>query len=102
MYYVGLFAGENDMELLGKTNVGRDINRHYFTKNEIKEQLNRPLINDLKELMLLRNNHPAFNGDFNLIETSENVLHIKWVNNNHIAELFIDLTSMKMETKFSS
>ncbi len=102
VYYVGLFAGENDMELLGKTNVGRDINRHYFTKNEIKEQLNRPLINDLKELMLLRNNHPAFNGDFNLIETSENVLHIKWVNNNHIAELFIDLTSMKMETKFSS
>ena len=102
VYYVGLFAGENDMELLEKTNVGRDINRHYFTKNEIKEQLNRPLINDLKELMLLRNNHPAFNGDFNLIETSENVLHIKWVNNNHIAELFIDLTSMKMETKFSS
>jgi sucrose phosphorylase len=102
VYYVGLFAGENDMELLEKTNVGRDINRHYFTKNEIKEQLNRPLINDLKELMLLRNNHLAFNGDFNLVETSENVLHIKWINITHYAELFIDLTSMKMETKFSS
>lgn len=102
VYYVGLFAGENDMELLEKTNVGRDINRHYFTKNEIKEQLNRPLINDLKELMLLRNNHPAFNGDFNLVETSENVLHIKWINITHYAELFIDLASMKMETKFSS
>ena len=102
VYYVGLFAGENDMELLEKTNVGRDINRHYFTKDEINEHLKRPLINDLAELMFLRNNHKAFNGDFNLIETSENVLNIKWENNNHIAELFIDLTSMKMETKFSS
>ncbi|REE83000.1 sucrose phosphorylase [Lutibacter oceani] len=101
VYYVGLFAGENDMELLEKTNVGRDINRHYFTKNEINEHLKRPLINDLAELMFLRNNHKAFNGDFNLIETEENKLNIKWVNDRHIAELFIDLTSMKMETKFS-
>jgi sucrose phosphorylase len=102
VYYVGLFAGENDMELLEKTNVGRDINRHYFTKNEIQENLKRPLINELKELMLLRNTHKAFNGDFNLVETSENVLHIKWIHITHYAELFIDLTSMKMETKFSS
>jgi sucrose phosphorylase len=102
IYYVGLFAGENDMELLDKTNVGRDINRHYFTKNEIKEHLKRPLINDLKELMLLRNNHPAFNGDFNLIETSNNVLNIKWINNNHSAELLVDLIAMKMQTNFSS
>lgn len=102
IYYVGLFAGENDMELLDKTNVGRDINRHYFTKNEIKEHLKKPLIHDLKELMLLRNNHQAFNGDFNLIETSDNVLNIKWTNNNHSAELLIDLTTMSMQTNFSS
>ena len=101
VYYVGLFAGENDMELLERTNVGRDINRHYFTKNEIDDHLKRPLINELKELMILRNNHEAFNGDFNLVETSENVLNIKWTNNNHTAELFIDLIAMKMETKFS-
>lgn len=102
IYYVGLFAGENDMELLDKTNVGRDINRHYFTKNEINEHLKKPLFNDLKELMLLRNNHQAFNGDFNLIETSDNVLNIKWTNNNHSAELLIDLTTMRMQTNFSS
>ncbi|MDO9137077.1 MAG: sucrose phosphorylase, partial [Lutibacter sp.] len=99
---VGLFAGENDMELLDKTNVGRDINRHYFTKNEINEHLKRPLLHELKELMLLRNNHKAFDGEFNLIETSDNALNIKWTNNNHSAELFIDLTTMKMRTNFSS
>ena len=28
VYYVGLLAGTNDMELLARTQVGRDINRH--------------------------------------------------------------------------
>ena len=35
VYYVGLLAGTNDMELLARTRVGRDINRHYYTPAEI-------------------------------------------------------------------
>ena len=31
IYYVGLLAGSNDMDLLRRTGVGRDINRHYYT-----------------------------------------------------------------------
>ena len=31
IYYVGLLAGGNDIELLRRTGVGRDINRHYYT-----------------------------------------------------------------------
>ena len=31
VYYVGLLAGENDMALLARTGVGRDINRHHYT-----------------------------------------------------------------------
>ena len=31
VYYVGLLGGTNDMELLARTGVGRDINRHYYT-----------------------------------------------------------------------
>ena len=101
VYYVGLFAGENDMELLERTNVGRDINRHYFTKNEIDDHLKRPLINELKELMILRNNHEAFNGDFNLVESKENILNIIWQNESYSAELFIDLETMKMNISYS-
>lgn len=101
VYYVGLFAGENDMELLERTNVGRDINRHYFTKNEIEQHLKRPIINELKELMISRNNHKAFNGNFNLVETAENILNIIWVNKGYWAELFIDLETMKMNVSYS-
>ncbi len=102
VYYVGLFAGENDMDLLVKTNVGRDINRHYYSKEEITQNVDKPLFKKLKELMMLRNTHKAFNGDFKLIETAENLLHIKWININDWAELFIDLNKMSIKIKYSS
>ncbi|NLP57845.1 sucrose phosphorylase [Lutibacter sp. B1] len=102
VYYVGLFAGENDMELLEKTNTGRDINRHYYTPKEIISQLKKPFIKELTELMFFRNNHNAFNGDFNLINTESHILNIKWINNDDWAELFIDLDTMEMKIKFSA
>ena len=101
VYYVGLFAGENDMELLAKTNVGRDINRHYYTKEEIAKNLERPILQKMKSLMVLRNTHPAFNGEFHLVATAENMLHLKWVDGNHHAELLIDLENSKMKIEVS-
>ena len=35
IYYVGLLAGTNDMELLAATGVGRDVNRHRYTDAEV-------------------------------------------------------------------
>ena len=35
VYYVGLLAGRNDLELLEKTKTGRDINRHYYSLDEV-------------------------------------------------------------------
>jgi sucrose phosphorylase len=64
VYYVGLLAGANDMALLGRTGVGRDINRRYYTSNEIAAAMERPVVGDLFELMRLRNTHPAFQGSF--------------------------------------
>jgi len=97
VYYVGLFAGENDMELLEKTNVGRDINRHYYTTQEIDNQLERPLVKALKKLIILRNTHAAFDGTFNLLETPSHILNIEWKNGENKATLFIDLTTMVMD-----
>jgi sucrose phosphorylase len=63
VYYVGLLAGKNDLELLEKTKEGRNINRHYYTEDEISREAERPVVKTLLDLMRLRNTHPAFNGD---------------------------------------
>lgn len=60
VYYVGMMAGENDIELMEKTKNGRDINRHYFSMEEIEEQQKRKVVKELKRLMELRNTESAF------------------------------------------
>src|SRR5581483_8584033 len=51
VYYAGLFAGTNDMDLLARTGVGRDINRNYYTAEEVREELKRPVVQELLELI---------------------------------------------------
>ena len=101
VYYVGLFGDDNDMELLAETNVGRDINRHYYTREEIREKLATPMVEKLKELMLLRNNHPAFQGRFELVDSIDSVLEIKWINGDAWASLRVDLAAREMQVVFS-
>lgn len=64
VYYVGALAGKNDMELLRKTNNGRDINRHYYSTAEIDENLKRPVVKALNALAKFRNELDAFDGTF--------------------------------------
>ncbi|MEX0275209.1 MAG: sucrose phosphorylase [Flavobacteriaceae bacterium] len=93
VYYVGLFAGTNDMELLTGTNVGRNINRHYYTKAEIVGSLEKPLVKKLRKLMAIRNAHVAFNGDFKLMETPDHLLHMKWEKEGEWISLQVDLST---------
>lgn len=101
VYYVGLFSGVNDMELLEKTNVGRDINRHYYTAEEIKSKLRRPTFNLLKDLMTFRNTHPSFNGEFHIKHSEKHILNLKWVKQNEWAELNINLNTKQMQINYS-
>lgn len=78
VYYVGLLAGGNDLALLRKTRVGRDINRHYFTSHEIELALKDPLVLDLLSLIALRNTHSAFDGEFAAKLLSDRVLQLTW------------------------
>ena len=52
--------GSNDLDLLRRTGVGRDINRHYYTPAELNDQLQRPVVRSLFDLIRFRNTHPAF------------------------------------------
>lgn len=63
VYYVGLLAGRNDIELLEKTKEGRNINRHSYTLEEVEQETQRPVVKKLLKLMQFRNQHPAFQGN---------------------------------------
>jgi sucrose phosphorylase len=78
VYYVGLLAGPNDMALLTRSGVGRDINRHHYTRGEIEESLARPVVADLLSLIRLRNTHPAFHGSFELLASEADSLNMRW------------------------
>jgi sucrose phosphorylase len=93
VYYVGLLAGENDMALLAKSGVGRDINRHYYTPEEINQALQRPVVQSLFELIRFRNRHPAFDGTFSLPETGESEMTLRWDNGDTWAMLEINFSS---------
>lgn len=101
VYYVGLFAGDNDMELLSNTNVGRDINRHYYSQEEIDAVLKSRFFNDFKKLILFRNEHSAFNGQFEVLDTLNNELQLKWTNEDTWAVLAINLSEIKLNITFS-
>jgi sucrose phosphorylase len=91
VYYVGLLAGRNDMELLARTRVGRDINRRHYTRSEIDEAMQRPVVQDLCRLIRLRNTHPAFNGEFRIADTADEVLELRWTAGSASATLRVDL-----------
>jgi len=105
VYYVGLLAGENDMDLLERTQVGRDINRHYYTMEEIERQAQRPVVQKLFALMRFRNAHPAFAGQFSLPDCGERQFIARWENGEdgeHFAELSIDFASDQVGISFGS
>lgn len=63
VYYVGLLAGKNDLDLLERTKEGRNINRHYYSLEEIEEEVQRPLVQTLLKLFSYRNTSAAFDLD---------------------------------------
>ena len=86
VYYVGLLAGHNDMELLHSTGVGRDVNRHSYTLAEVTGAARLPVVQALFGLIRFRNTHPAFGGTFQ-ISASGAHLQAAWTHRDHAAQL---------------
>ena len=93
IYYTGLLAGENDMALLERTQVGRDISRHYYTPSEIDAALARPVVQALLGLIRFRNEHPAFGGEFEVGPTGNHELRLVWHAGPHRAALDVNLAA---------
>ncbi|QTN26654.1 sucrose phosphorylase [Rhodoferax sp. AJA081-3] len=101
IYYVGLLAGENDMDLLAHSGVGRDINRQRFGADEIAQALEKPVVKDLLALIHLRNTCNAFNGTFEMLRSSEETLHLLWTHADARAELFVNLRDLDYRLTFT-
>ena len=93
VYYVGLLGGTNDMELLARTGVGRDINRHYYTDDEIETALQQPMVKQLIDLIRLRNTHPAFEGEFHVEAPTESLIEMGWKQDENWIKLSVDLSA---------
>jgi sucrose phosphorylase len=102
VYYVGLLGGRNDMELLERSGVGRDINRHSYTMAEAVSSLDRPMVQRLLELIRLRNSHPAFNGTYSVESVAQNLLSISWKLDSHWIALSVDLVQPSANIEYST
>lgn len=99
VYYVGLLAGSNDIKLMEKTKNGRDINRHYYSLEEIAKETDRPVVKRLFELMRFRNTHPAFalEGNMEVKLKKDNQLTIIRTWGTYYAALTADLKSFEFD-----
>jgi len=101
VYYVGLLAGTNDVDLLSRTKVGRDINRHYYDEAQVLRALERPVVRDLVRLIRLRSSHPAFSGTFRAEQPDATTLVLRWETANHVAQLRVDFATRAHELLYS-
>lgn len=102
VYYVGLLAGGNDVELLRRTRVGRDINRHRYTRAEVEQELQRPVVQRLLELIRLRNRHRAFGGRFSAEGgAGGQELTLCWTLGEHWIRLAVDFAARRFDIRAS-
>ncbi|MFW7414893.1 sucrose phosphorylase [Demequina sp. SO4-18] len=77
VYYVGLLAGANDMELLEASGVGRDVNRHHYSADEITAAIGTPVVAAQLDALRLRRTHGAFSGEFTS-DFTDTALTMRW------------------------
>lgn len=106
VYYVGLFAGRNDIALVEHTRQGRDINRHAYTLEECESELQRPVVKRLLALMEFRNTYPAFGNvkaEDLRVEIKKRGRHLKMIRevDGYQAELSVDFAQKRSEIRTS-
>lgn len=91
IYYVGLLAGENDIEGLKHDPDRRTVNRHSFTCREIAAAVQKPVVRDLLTLLRFRNSCAAFDGAVTAAG-GDGKLTVTWKNGGIAAILQADFT----------
>ena len=100
VYYVGLLAGENDIALVEETKNGRDINRHNYHLDEIHEEVQKPVVRRLIQLMEFRNHYPAFDGELTIEDAPENRLILTYTFEKYTCTAYIDLLDYSVKITY--
>ncbi|HZK06295.1 MAG TPA: sucrose phosphorylase [Actinomycetaceae bacterium] len=96
VYYVGALAGSNDVELLRRTGVGRDINRKYYAPEDVAAALERPVVRALFALAAFRNEAGVFDGEFDSTARGGG-LTMSWRADGHHATLDVGADHARLE-----
>jgi len=99
VYYVGLLAGRNDPAASGDA---REINRRRYTAPEVVEALRQPVVLALTRLIRFRNAHPAFGGEFTLLDAPAGELAVAWRAGAASAELRTCLADASYRLTFTA
>ncbi|HDQ15359.1 MAG TPA: sucrose phosphorylase [Sediminispirochaeta sp.] len=102
VYYVGLFAGRNDIQLVEETKLGRNINRHGYSLEEIDREMERPVVQRLLRLMDFRSHCRAFDGSYQVLPSPEQELRVRWNGGGETAELRADMKERSFRILHSS
>jgi sucrose phosphorylase len=100
VYYVGLLAGGNDLDLLRRTGIGRDVNRHHYPAAQVEAELRRGIVQAQLAALRLRRGHPAFGGTFTA-QVEGTRIALDWRSRRHVARLEADVATCDLRTTFS-
>lgn len=95
VYYVGLLAGENDVDAVIKSGEGREINRHNFSSEEIEQSVQKKVVKRLLKLIKFRNNYEAFDGEFTVQDCPKDEIRFAWNKGDKHCSLFVDLKTYR-------
>ncbi len=102
VYYVGLLAGRNEPELVARTGDAREINRRGYTEAQVVEALQQPVVRALNRLIRLRTTHPAFSGEFTVLDRPAGELAVAWRAGAAQAELRTCLADASYQLTFTA
>jgi len=102
VYYVGALAGRNDVGLLQRTGVGRDINRRYYSADEVAAEVERPVVAALFALCRFRSTLSVFDGAFTFAHDEQApVFTMRWEADDAWAQLDVCLRDRSASVSWS-
>ena len=99
VYYVGMLAGRNDLSFDPKDH--RFINRHNYTKEELRREAERPVVRRLIAMARLRSSHPAFQGELEILDCPDDQISLRRRFQGETVRLHADLKTHAFQLTYT-